>query len=60
MAKQIVSFGLSQTDAVVMKWLEEHLIDPKEVAAYVIRRGNNDVPTIELTMIYDEEKAEQD
>lgn len=59
--KTNVSFGLSPTDVVVKAWLEKHGIDPADVMAYRITRGDHRVvPTIELTMFYGEEEAVTD
>ncbi len=58
--KRNVSFGLSPTDVLVKGWLEERGISPEDVMAYRITRGGNDIPTIDLTMVYSEEEAVTD
>jgi hypothetical protein len=56
-----VSFGLSPTDVVVRAWLEKHGVDPADVMAYRVTRGDHHTtPTIELTMFYSEEEAVTD
>lgn len=59
-AKVNVTFGLSPTDEVVKAWLRNHDISPSDVVGYRIARGNHDIPTIELTMIYSEEAVTDD
>jgi hypothetical protein len=55
--KVIVEFGFSQTDELVKVWLEKQGIDQALVRAYRVTRGVNEIPTIELTMFYTEEKV---
>lgn len=61
MGKRIIAaFGLTPTDRLVKAWLTGKGIDPDDVRAYQIIRGADELPTIVLTMNYDEEAVTDD
>lgn len=60
MAKQIITFGQSPTDRLVIDWMATQGIKPTEVMGYRITRGAHEFPTIELTLVYNEQPTESD
>lgn len=56
MAKVILPrFGASPVDVLVKEFLVRKGIDPSDVHGYVINRSARDMPTIQLTMHFDEQ-----
>ena len=58
MVKRMISFGSSETDALVMRWLADNGIDHKLVRAYAIERSRDDNSTITLTMHFNDRPAQ--
>lgn len=58
MTKTMIGFGISETDALVMRWLADNGIDHKLVSAYMIGRDSDGNSTIFLTMHFNDRPAQ--
>jgi hypothetical protein len=54
-----VTWPRTRTDQAVRDWLASKGIDHGQVMGYTIRNKAGDIPTIELTMHFDEPPAER-